>query len=371
MLQSMGPPDSLSFYSGFASNNSGDTVLVADFETESEASEIAERLSQMDPETDREAWHTFLIDEGCDPSGVHHDATVAAAGPVLLATGSDAGDALSGLRDVLTRRGARVVRSEVFVQKHTGLLVGMKGDSALEKELRLAGADEVERNRGVLFAGFYGLATARRQRVSWWKEELARARSLTSGQVAAELVVGREQRLVDGLKSPVENAATPAYFQAWFREPEYAHAFAVGTDQPDAYAGRTALVRVRRFRQRLAVRAQDRGGIGVWLPGAPTVAKFSFYRGDWTTIVTPEEISRAAAAACSQPPVAGPMSTWGLTRKFHQTYGSYITREPERAISDLRRIADFVGSSVQVSFVPAHEVSHALQRITRQLRVVR
>lgn len=352
------------FLRGFASNNSGDTVLVARFETEHEPSELAERLAGLDPETDRDAWERFLLAEDCAPGSSHYEPAVAAVGRTLLATGYDADDALHGLREVVTRRGARVVHTEVHAHESPMLLAGIAADSrsapSVETSLWSAGADEVERHGGALYAAFSTENTD-------WQHRIEQAQEAASGApVAAELLSGHlGQRLVDGAKALVDDGE-PGYFQGWFYQPERAKAFADSAGHALAQAGSTVVIPVTRFRKRLAIRAHASGGVGCWLPKGPLRLRAAFYYRDYRKGDLP--LGRVQSAVHSASGVPTPFE---LAKAHRAIVAKTVVENPLPVLEEIERIAHALDVAVSVNAAPATPMANALGRLKRELRVLR
>ena len=358
--------DVVHVFRGFASNNSGDTVLVARFETEREPSKLLERLADLDPETDRQAWARFLSDEGCEPHSAHIDPAISVVGRTLLATGYDADDALRGLREVVTRRGAQVVHTEVHTHESptllaaVGLEAGSESGADLQTALWVAGADEVQRHGGALFATFPS------DRVGW-QEHLAKAReAANAAPFSAELIGTRSrERLVDGCKTLVEEDE-PGFFQGWFYKAETARAFADSVDLSSAQAGATVILPVTRFRKRLAVRAHEAGGLGCWLPKAALQVTASFYHRNYRQgDLPPEQVEKAIQTASGVP------TTFALTKSYRAAVAKAVTTEPLPVLEEVERIAASLDVAVSVTAAPANPMAHALGRVKRGLAVLK
>ncbi|MCB9596343.1 MAG: radical SAM protein [Sandaracinaceae bacterium] len=347
-------------YRGFASNNSGDTVLVARFASVDEPRELAERIAGLESDQTREEWRRVLEGEGCDLDLVHYAPRVEPVGRTLLATGVDAGDALAGLRAMVERRGAEVLYTAVHVHEPATLLVGVGAATAeVEASLRAADATDVQRHGGALLATFGDPA---------WDRDLATARTIGQAArvpVAAELVATRDaQRLVDALKSPLGDL-DPAYFQAWFWSEERARAFADHLDGTFSLAGSTVLLDVTRFRKRLAVRVQEAGGMSSWLPRGPVRVRASLYRRDYREgPLPPEEVDAALLAT------GGSKWPFTLDAEYRTTSARLVTGAPHDPIAALARAAAHLDVRLALGLEPERPLAHAVGRVRHELTVL-
>ncbi|MEQ8455226.1 MAG: radical SAM protein [Sandaracinaceae bacterium] len=348
-------------YQGYASNNSGDTVLVARFVEAKEAAEIVDALRGVDPEVHQHALRSFLLAEGCDLSGTHWDAELASVGRMLLATGYDPSDALGAVREVATRRGAEVLHSAVHSHDPPTLLIATqaRGPVDAETELWVAGADDVQRHGGSVFATFASREFGPRS----WSQQLEEPRAkLGDAPFAAELVVNlARERLVDGCKTLVDPSAV-GWFHAWFEVEEHAATFSRSLDGDFARAGSVVLVRVPRFRKRLAVRAHDAGAVGCWLPDAPVRISASLYRR--SDVLLPDQLEAALRSTGLD------LSTVTFSAEHRLAVASLVSSDPLPTLRAMDQAIDTLKAMSFIEVFPETPLAHAMRRMKRDLTVL-
>ena len=350
-------------YQGFSSNNSGDTVLVARFETAREPRDLAERVATLEPEREPVGWRAFLTEEGCDPSSVDVDSQVVVAGRALLAGGYDAHDALPGLREVITRRGGLVVYTAVHLHDAAGLVVGLggaAGSDALERELWQRGAAEV-REKG---ADLYALVPE----AEGWVEKVRELSGLHDGAFSAELLeTDGDEDLLRGLKStPRQPTARSGHLQLWFPNSEVAARFerSFGEDRATR-AGATVLVAAGERQARTLLSASRKNGVGSWLPeGALRLTAHLYHRDYRKPPFRSEQLQDALRHSTLR------ASRFTIEDVQRSVRAQVVTDDPHRPMRELERAANHLGAVLSVGLRPAQPLAHAVERIRRDLVVL-
>jgi hypothetical protein len=352
-------------YRAFASNNSGDTVLVARFRSAREPVSLAETLAELDPEGDRDGWRAFLREEGCAPEALDVDLEAAAAGRALLATGYDAYDALPGVRELVTRRGALIVYTAVHLHEAPPLLVGLGGvgpDDAVRDALFGAGAGEVVRHGDALFATLAGGMGG------GWAEALGGARSIAEGAgapFAAELVAPHEERLVEAVRADVPAPSERGHLLVGFVRAEDAARFARRLDGSASRGGRSVLVDVARARPRLALRALEARGLPRWTPRGELEVIGHFFRADYRAAeVRPKAVLDALRRTGTEADAATVRSS------YRSAIATLVTDTPHPVVRALGRAAELLRVELSVGLRPTKPLARALTRVRADLRVV-
>ncbi len=302
--------DGVRLYTGFSSNNSGDTVLVATFDDPATPTTIADALVDAGGSSvENPVLRAFFAAHSVKPHREGDDVQVRAVGSTLLATAVDSGDALPGLREVVWKNGGLVVHSPVHIHEPAKVVFaigGAGGDKALGDALfQTAFAKSVQRRGDTLF----GVAEGGRN--SEWMEVLAAAQSVATGAghpLVAELLGHEdEDRLVDTLKSSVGGGQGDrddrGYLALWFPDVDRARSFRAAMKHPrkSSHAGNCVLVDLARPRTRLGLRVQEAGGIAVWLPRAPLRVHGMFYRDYRKPKVEQADVERALGQSSGAP----------------------------------------------------------------------
>ncbi len=358
-----GLPFGLRSYQGFASNNSGDTVLVARFESEEAPAQLVEELGLDEDGEPCKAWQESLSGTGINPTDF--GVAALAIGKTLLATGYDADDGLPGLRQKVTESGGLVTTTAIHIHDAPQLVVATpsdeisrqarRGGGPESKRLWDAGASDVDAHDGLVFGRFTK---------DWF--EAGRELQGKAFPFAAELVVDPpKERLVDTFKRPHADA-DPGYFQAWFPDHESAAAFVASFDAGAWVAGCTVLVKTPRHRPRLAKRAAKLGGIGQWLPASPlgfiTNAYMPIYKPRKPSKL-PEFRQRMERALPDIPGTAvlRPRSKYNVVTSGTTTEPGVLMNALQQSLEGLERL------QLRLAFSPQRPLALAVRRLRNDL----
>lgn len=349
-------PDGVRSFRSFASNNSGDTVLVAHFETAEEPAALAEALQGLESDVDRDRWRAFLESEGVPTDLVHYEARVVAMGKTLLATGYDSGDALSGLRAVTTRRGACVVEGAVHVHELSHLLVAASMDDVTS--LEAFEPTELVRHGATAFATFLPEERWGDDGSLTWEQKLVALRGALGDRVTAELVVSPDERLLDAAKRPLDETVGWAWLT--FPDADAAARFHSSFEGDVGAVGNRVLVRTSRFRARLGRRVVELGGTCTWFPEGPLTLTAWFSRSPRR--IQESELREALESA-------------GSAFSVEVTHGwphlKLTPPDPLRHLPGLVALAHRLKSDPWLDARPTRVVAQAMARTKRRLSVPR
>lgn len=246
-------------YRSFASNNSGDTILVARFESVDDADAFA---SILPPEGVDAEWEAFLREQNTIDGRWYGGAPTAlwTRGRTLLASGYDAEDALRELRVLLWRARATCLYTAVHIHDNPSVVVGIRDpNKTLDSELNGWGLDASRRGPLLLASGQTGD----------WQELLTElGEELDELEWTAELV---------GHTQPAGWAAAMKHLhEAPFTERGYVYARCVNVEAAASLAesldgrvsrvGDSVLCSVSRFRPRTGRFMSKAGGSAWWIP---------------------------------------------------------------------------------------------------------
>ncbi|MFK7987915.1 MAG: radical SAM protein [Sandaracinaceae bacterium] len=259
-------------YRSFASNNSGDTLLVARFETVPDAKGFVRRLLGPDV-SELEGAPLTREHEPIDTFRFDSEDRVARVGRTLLASGYHSDDALPGLRSLLWDARAMPVYSAIHTHDDPELVVGVRSARDHDREhLQETGFELSE--RGPILLGHL--------QSTQWPETLARlGRHLEGRTWAAEFLSRSEDEQWGDAMKHLDAAewGPEGYLIVRFPSPKVAERVAAKMTGDITVAGDTLLSDVRRWRPRLGQYASREGGCAWWLPRMPMRARLWSYTG--------------------------------------------------------------------------------------------
>lgn len=344
-------------YRSFASNNSGDTLLVARFEV---AEDAAAFEAEIPPVGDDGAWDAFLREQGVlsEASRGRAPEEVFRLGRTVMASGYDVDDALTEFRALLWRCGATTVYSAVHTHGNAHVLAAFRDPKhALDGEL----------------AG-YGLASSRRGPIllahaetSDWRELLGFLRDDFGEQAwTAELIADVPQgSWTEAMKHLDDEPWTSeGYFYVRCDDWQQAEALARTLDGEVSFAGDTVLCSVRRFRTRLGRHMSSAGGSAWWIPRMPLRLRCWMYLGERHPKIALEPLVEAAG-----PSVAVTVRSYGVDAVAE-------TDDPHGSMAALRRLFEAVRAQRPevrggVWVGPTEPVLPGIRRVRHELAVVR
>ncbi len=249
-------------YRSFASNNSGDTILVARFESVDDADAFA---SILPPEGVDGEWEAFLREQKVIEGRWYGEAPTAlwTRGRTLLASGYDAEDALQELRVLLWRARATCLYTAVHIHDNPSVVVGIRDpNETLPPTLKGWGMEASRRGPLLLASGQGGD----------WPELLTRLGEELEGlEWTAELVEHRPQEGWTAAMQHLHEApfTERGYIYARCVNVETAATLAESLDGRVSRAGDSVLCSVSRFRPRTGQFMSKGGGSAWWIPDMP------------------------------------------------------------------------------------------------------
>lgn len=344
-------------YRSFASNNSGDTILVARFESVDDADAFA---SILPPEGVDAEWEAFLRAQkvlegrwyGEAPTGVW------TRGRTMLASGYDAGDALAELRALLWRARATCLYTAVHIHDNPSVVLGVRDPNAtLDPTLKGWGLNASRRGPLLLASGPTGD----------WQELLTQLGEELDGlEWTAELV--------DSPQPAEWTAAMKHLHEAPFTERGYVYARCVDVDTAvtlaeslDGHvsrAGNSVLCSVSRFRPRTGRFMSKGGGAAWWIPDMPLRVRLWAYASGRRLKLDDAPLLEAANGEAT------------LKMYDHGVSAVAETDDPHATMALMQRVLDAV--RVQVPEVvggawvaPVQPLLAAARRVQHELRVLR
>ncbi len=344
-------------YRSFASNNSGDTLLVARFATVSDADAF---LATLPEGLEYEEWRTFFRDAkiegpsgwaGDAPSGLH------VHGRTLLASGVDADDALPGLRQLLWPAGATTLYTAIHTHDNPALVL-----AAHDPERRL---DHVLDERG-LESSRRGAMLISHGETEDWMESLAQVGdALKSTTWTAELVShDAHARWPDVLKHlDDETSSSRGYLYIQGRDAEAAGRLVEALDGEVSRAGDTVLCQVTRFRPRLGEFVTKQGGLAWWIPQMPLRLRY------WS-----HHTKRALLDLAPLQRAAGPEVK--VSTHCHGVDAVAETATPHRVMAAMQRLHEAIDAQVNnlrggVWVGPQQPLLAAARRVKHELKILR
>lgn len=345
-------------YRSFASNNSGDTLLVARFETVPDAEAFRATLPE---ELEDAQWETFFRDmniplpaerwAGDAPNGLQ------ITGRTLLATGYDADDALPGLRKLLWSAGAMTIYSAIHTHDDPEVVIGVDDPQRSFDDTLGEHGMEVSRRGPTLLA--HGQSAD-------WAESLQRIGDTLNDRVwTAELLVhGSNARWADVMKHLDDEAWSPSgYLYIRCVSADAAEQLAATLDGAVSRAGDTVLCDVTRFRARLGAFVTKQGGTAWWVPRAPLRLRYWSYLGKKVGL----DVALVEAAAGDEVQVS--LHPYGVDAVA-------MSEDPHRTMAAMQRLHEAIGSQVEqvnggVWVGPQQPMLAAARRVKHELEVLR
>ncbi len=344
-------------YRSFASNNSGDTLLVARFETVHNAEAFRATLPA---ELEDAQWKSFFDEmnirspetwAGDAPQGLH------VHGRTLLATGYDAGDALPGLRQLLWSAGAMTIYSAIHTHDNPELVIAVDDPRRSLDDAMVEHGLESSRRGGTLLA--HGQSDD-------WTESLGRlGAALGDHRWTAELLMhGSKDRWSEVMKHLDDQAWSPAgYLYARCGSIEGAERLAASMDGEVSRAGDTLLCDVVRFRPRLGEFITRQGGTAWWIPRGPLCMRY------WSYLGHKVRLDAAALQGAVGDALRVTVGKYGVDAFAN-------TDDPHRTMATMQRLHEAVAFQVKsvnggVWVGPQQPMLAAVRRVKHELKVLR
>lgn len=345
-------------YRSFASNNSGDTLMVARFETVEDADALLAELPEIGAFPDRAQWRAFFASKGATPEEVHRaepPESVMQRGRTLLATGYGLGEELLDLQRALWACRATTIYRAEHLHACPHVVVAID-DPARTLDTELPGYGLEPARRGPVLLGY--------SRGHDWQEVLcALEEDLGDRRWTAEFLRASEERWVDVLKQ-LDNApwSSQGYFCVRCRDPDAARALQGSMHGGTSRAGDTVLCEVSRFRPRLGQHMSSFGGAAWWVPRVPLQLRL----WAWSSTTDDAPIDEAALRAVAAPGIQLELQSYGLHATVETTAVHERMRELQRVFEAFSSMRPHVLGGVRIAL--QQPLLEATRRVQLELR---